>query len=105
MANIGDYNDLSSLQHLRTQAAQDPEQAVSEVARQFEGLFISMMLKSMRDTVPQDTLFGSNSMDSYQNMFDQQISLNLSSRGGVGLADIIEKQLLAASRLAAESGS
>ena len=94
MKTATDYNNFSALQNLKMQAGQDPKEAAHEAARQFEGLFISMMLKTMRATVPQDSLFGSHSMDSYQNMFDQQVALDMSSRGGVGLADIIERQLL-----------
>ena len=94
-----DYNNFSSLQSLRTQASTEPKAVVSEVAQQFESLFVSMMLQSMRDTVPKDSLFGSNSMDSYQNMFDQQVAVDMSVKGGIGLAEIIERQMLNASEL------
>lgn len=99
------YNDFTSLQSLKVEAGNDPRKAAREAAKHFEGLFVSMMLKSMRDTIPQDSLFGSNSMDSYQNMFDQQIALELSAKGGIGLADIIERQLLKSSEMAVAGNS
>ncbi len=97
MTNAVNYNDFSSLQNLRTQASLDPKAAAQEVARQFESVFVNMMLSSMRNTIPEDSLFGSHSMESYQNMFDQQIAVDMSTKGGLGLAEIIEKQLLKAS--------
>lgn len=63
------------------------------VARQFEALFLQMMLKSMRDTVPEGGLLSSDSMDSYQQMFDSQLSVDLAEGGGVGLAEVIAKQI------------
>lgn len=99
MAITANYNDFSSLQSLRTEATQDPRAAAREVAGHFESLFISMMMKSMRDTIPEDSLFGSNAMASYQNMFDQQVAVDMAAKGGIGLADIIERQLLKSSEV------
>ena len=45
------YNDMGALADLRGRARANPNDAVEEVAQQFEALFIQMMLKSMRDAV------------------------------------------------------
>ena len=68
---------------------------IEKVANQFESLFVQMMLKSMREaSKPTESgLFGSDQMDMYQDMFDQQVSLELSGQGGIGLADILVRQL------------
>jgi peptidoglycan hydrolase FlgJ len=89
----GFYADFADYASLRGKSAQDPDGAIREVAEQFESLFLSQLLKSMRDTVPKDGLFGSADMATYQQMMDQQLALNLSSGGGIGLADLIEQQL------------
>ena len=89
------YNDLASLERLKAQSKDAPDAALNEAAQQFEALFTSMVLKAMRDTVPEDSLFGGSSMKTYQEMFDQQLSLDLSRRGGIGLAPLIAKQLAA----------
>lgn len=91
-ANV--YTDFAGLDALGLQARTAPEEAASEVARQFESIFISMMMKSMRDATPRDSLFNSNQMEAYQDIFDKQLALDMSSRGGLGLAQIIEKQIL-----------
>ena len=87
------YHDFSGLNELRKAAKDDPETATLEVAKQFESIFIQMMLKGMRATVPKDSLFGSNQMDSYQDMADQQTALAMAETGGVGLAEVIKRQL------------
>lgn len=86
--------DFSGMASLRTQARVDPDEGtVAEAAQQFEALFVQMMLKSMRDAVPDGGLFGSNNMQTYQEMHDQQIALDISRSGGLGLAKMIEAQL------------
>ncbi|RME35347.1 MAG: flagellar assembly peptidoglycan hydrolase FlgJ [Gammaproteobacteria bacterium] len=87
------YTDLQGLSRLRLAArAEDPE-AVGEVARQFEGLFVQMMLREMRKGGIGDSLFGSHQMQMYQEMYDQQIALEVTRNGGIGLAAVIERQL------------
>ena len=85
--------DIQGLASLRSQARQAPGAAISEVAGQFESLFVQMMLKSMRDATVDGGLFDSTQLDTYQQMFDQQVSLELSQQGGIGLAEILVTQL------------
>ena len=92
-ASVDAYYDFQSLATLRTEAVQRPSAAVEEVAAQFESLFMQMMLKSMRDATISGGLFDSHQLDTYQGMFDQQVSLHLSRQGGLGLSDILVEQL------------
>ena len=80
------------LDQLRAQAKQSPNQALKGVAQQFEAVFLNMMLKSMRDATPQDGMFDSEQTKMFTGMLDQQLAQTMSTRG-VGLADIIAKQL------------
>ena len=91
--NGSQYHDFSSLAALRKDASQSPDQAVEPVAEQFEALFVQMMLKSMREAVPEGGLFDSDSMEFYQQMMDSQLSVSLAEQGGLGLADTIVEQL------------
>jgi peptidoglycan hydrolase FlgJ len=81
-----------SLDKLRAQARQSPEQALKAAAQQFEVVFMNMMLKSMRDATPQDGMFDSEQTKMFTGMLDQQLAQNMSSRG-IGLADMMVKQL------------
>jgi len=87
------YTDLAGLTALKRGAANKDPSAIREVARQFESLFTRMMLKSMRDAVGRDPMFGSSQQEMYQGMFDDQLSVQLSRGRGLGLADMLIRQL------------
>lgn len=84
--------DTQSLEQLRAQARQSPDQALKAAAQQFESVFLNMMLKSMREATPQDGMFDSEQTRMFTGMLDQQLAQNMASRG-VGLADIMVQQL------------
>ncbi len=84
--------DARSLDALRLQAKQNPEQANKAVAQQFEAVFLQMVLKSMRDATPQDGPTDSDQTRMYTSMLDQQIAQSLSAKG-IGLADVMLRQL------------
>jgi peptidoglycan hydrolase FlgJ len=84
--------DTKGLNELRQSAKNNSPEALKAAAKQFEALFMNMMLKSMRQATPQDGIFDSEQSRMYTSMLDQQLSQNLASRG-VGLADVLIRQL------------
>lgn len=94
MTNVtGSYHDIASMTALRARAEHDPNGSLREVAEQFESIFISMMLSTARESIVDGGLFNSGTLKTYQSMFDQEISVQLSKGGGLGLADLIVQQL------------
>ena len=87
------YHDFSGLASLRRDAELSPEEAIKPVAKQFEALFLQMMLKSMRAGVQEGGLFSDSSVGMYQEMLDSQLSVTLSDQGGIGMAEAIVTQL------------
>lgn len=85
--------DVQALTQLRTQARGDEKGSVKAVAQQFEAMFTSMMLKTMRNAVPQSEIGQSNETRMFQGMFDDQLSQNLASHRGLGIAALIERQM------------
>jgi len=85
-----DAGNLTALQ--QAAAAQNP-QALRAAAQQFESLFTSMVLKSMRQANFSDSLFGSDQENMYQDMYDDQIAAEISKGRGLGLADMLVQQL------------
>lgn len=85
--------DAQSVGKLRLQAKQDPDAALKAVAQQFEGIFMNMMLKSMRDATPKDGMLDSEQGNLYTQLFDQQLAQKLSTGKGLGVADMLVKQL------------
>ena len=88
------YNDLGGLASLKARSnGGDESGALKQAAKQFEAIFLNMMLKQMREASFGDPLFDSDAGDSYRSMFDQQLALNLSENGSLGIAGLIERQL------------
>lgn len=90
-ATITDFSHYSAL---RQGAAQNDPAVLREVAGQFEALFVQTMLKNMRDSRLAEPIFGSSDQhDMYQEMMDQELSLSISRGRGLGLADMLVRQL------------
>ncbi|VAW73579.1 Flagellar protein FlgJ [peptidoglycan hydrolase] [hydrothermal vent metagenome] len=92
-----DFQGLNALRgRVRTEGKSEQgqsEETLREVAGQFEALFLQMMLKSMREANLGEGMFDSEHTKTYQGMFDQQISLEMSRGRGIGLAEIMIQQL------------
>ena len=89
------YYDISQLDKLRSAKPNDQE-ALKAAARQFESIFTQMLLTSMRkasEVLESDSPFNSQSTKFYQDMQDKQMVSDMSAKGGLGLADLIYKQL------------
>jgi flagellar protein FlgJ len=100
------YADPQALASLKQDAkVQDPS-ALKEAAKQFESLFTQMLLKNMREANKSfgDSMFGSDQADFYQGMFDDQMAVHLSQGKGLGLADMLIRQLTQAPAARLEAG-
>lgn len=84
--------DSRSLNELKRQASSDPQGKALQVAKQVEGMFVQMMLKSMRAALPQDGVLSSDQTRLYTSLYDQQIAQEIGKRG-LGLAETIVRQM------------
>ena len=64
-----------------------------KVSREFESLFLNLMLKEMRATVPKFDPLHSYAEETYQEMLDQELTKSMAQQKGVGLADMMYRQL------------
>lgn len=85
--------DPATLSALKSQAGSVPKTALHQAAKQFESLFVNMMLKSMRAATPQEGATDSEQTRLFTGMLDEQYAQGLSQGRGLGLAALIEKQL------------
>jgi flagellar protein FlgJ len=88
-----DANDFKQFAALRRGAEANDPATLRAVAKQFESLFTKMMLESMRSASMGDPMFGSDQGDMYQDMADDQLAVQLSEGRGLGLADMLIRQL------------
>lgn len=87
-SNAGSYHNVQNLQQLKAGGQSSPE-SVAEIGRQFESLLAHQMLKAMRSATKvwsEDSMFSSEQVDFYQQMMDDQLSLELTRGEGLGLA-------------------
>lgn len=85
--------DMSGLARLKADSRSDPRAALRQAAQQFEAIMLNQMLKSMRETVPDEGVFSSPEGRTFQGLLDQQWVTQMSQRGGLGIADVLERQL------------
>jgi flagellar protein FlgJ len=89
------YNDFSALGELRGKAQRNEAGAMRESAEQFEALFIQMMLKSMREasSAMKSDLLHNNALETFEGMYDKEISMQMAKRNALGFADVVVKNL------------
>lgn len=85
--------DFKAAAELKTRISKDPQAGLKLAAQQFEGMLLQMMLKSMRDATPQDGPMNNDQTRLFTSIMDQQLAQNLSARGQLGFAKLIEQQL------------
>ena len=100
IADAQNFFDINGLNSIRQQSKNtdkaSKEAALQSAAKQFESIFMQMLLKSMRsaqDVLESDSPFNSQSTKFYRDMHDQQLALELSSNGSLGLSELIVRQL------------
>ena len=87
------YTDFRGFGALRRGAKDNSPEALHAVAQQFEAMFVHMLLKGSRDSQLAEDVLGGGKNDTYNDLYDQQMAQELSHQRGIGLADMIVKQL------------
>lgn len=91
------YTDLQGLNNLRNSTNQEnSEETLQFVAEQFEAIFLQMMLKSAHgEEGGEDGMFDNQQTEFYQDWHDKQLSIDLAKGKGVGIAEMLIRQLRA----------
>lgn len=80
----------ASAPKLRTDSLAKLEKAAGE----FEGIFMDIVMKSMRETVGESSAFGDpEKVKFFQSMLDTEYSKELGEKGHIGLKEVLVKQL------------
>ena len=67
---------------------------IREAAQQLESIFVDQLMEAMRRTSPKGgALKAGGGEEMFRQMFDQEISQRISQRGGVGIGEMLYKQL------------
>ncbi|HZP86094.1 MAG TPA: rod-binding protein [Burkholderiales bacterium] len=85
--------DPKALGDLKRHAVTDEPSALREAAKQFETLLLDLTMKSMRATVPGDGVFDNEGTQLFTDLLDQQFAQGVTRQGGLGLAELLVRQL------------
>jgi hypothetical protein len=70
-------------------------QEIQKVSKQFESIFLRMMIKEMRSTLEKNPLTGnSKAMEVFQSMQDDDMADRMSQKG-IGIGNMVYRQMLA----------
>jgi flagellar protein FlgJ len=95
-AMLSGYTDFAGLHELKARASQEQShESLEAAAKQFESMFIQLMMKSMRDAnaTMKSGLLDNAGTDMFEEMLDKEFSVRFGERGSLGLAEMLVKQL------------
>lgn len=62
---------------------------LESIGKEFEGVFLSLMLKEMRNTLEGGGFFGEETSDTYGGMFDMFVGQDLAESSPLGIAEML----------------
>jgi flagellar protein FlgJ len=92
ISNVTNALDLNALADVKRQAHEGSAEGTRKAAREFEAMFLNMMLKGMRDSLSHDDPLESEATRMATSMRDGQLAQSMAAKG-LGLADAIVKQI------------
>ena len=84
---------LSQLSDLASPGTSKTNEQLKSLSKQFESIFVHQLLKSMRSTVQKTGLFDSHATNMYESLHDEEIAKLMTEQKGIGLADVIYRDL------------
>lgn len=85
-----------SVLHKRIEGIREKQddEALKQVCKDFESIFLSIMFKEMKKTVPEDGLIEkSTGTEIFEDMYIEELSKEVANRDeGLGIADMLYKQ-------------
>lgn len=94
---------IENLQNQLQSDGHKSDEEIKDLAMQFESIFIHQMIKEMRKSVHKSDLLNSFSVEMYESMMDEEIAKEMSQQKGIGLGDVIYRQLSKINQPDAES--
>ena len=85
---------LSQLRDLASPGTSKTNKQLKSLSKQFESIFVHQLLKSMRSTVQKSGIFNSHATKMYESLHDEEIAKLMTEQKGIGLADVIYRDLV-----------
>jgi len=93
--NINFNRTLGEINNTRkSQSLKEDKKSLKKACVQFESIFISLILKQMRQTIPKsDFLNGSKGQKLFTNLLDQELAKEIAKRQNFGIGEILYGKL------------
>lgn len=88
----GDFAEKLSSATKKAQESKD-DTKLKETCKDMEAMFLNMMMADMRKTVQKSKLVDDSKEEIMTSMLDAEMTKNMASAGGMGLADMLYRQL------------
>ena len=88
VGNIAAADSSATTEEIQA-AAKKTAAKMEKVGKDFEGVFLSLMLKEMRNTLEEGGFFGEESSDTYGGMFDMFIGQSMAETKPLGIANLL----------------
>ena len=86
--------DVTKNHAVNESAKSKQDAALKEACKGFEAMFLNMMYREMRATVPEnDIIKKSNAIKIFEDMRDTEMTKKIADGVGIGLGDLLYKQL------------
>lgn len=70
-------------------------EAARDAAVEFEAMFLTQMVEQMFTDIPSDGYFGGGQGEKmFRSMLAQEYGQEMSKKGGIGIADMVQKEIL-----------
>ncbi len=93
MIKINPYWDIKNIKQIKSS---------EDVSKEFEAIFVRMIIKEFRKSIPEGLFNSSFSSKMYWDMFDMQISEVISSSDQLGIKQYINEAIKAYNRYSGE---
>jgi flagellar protein FlgJ len=89
------FRGMEPILNSRRAGKTDPkDQELEKACHEFESLFVKYMLQTMRNTIPENSLFdGGQAEKIYTGMLDDEVAKSVSQQRGIGLAALMYAQM------------
>ena len=88
----GDFAETLAKTTEQAQAVKD-DVKLKTTCKDMEAMFLNMMMADMRKTVQKSDLVDTSQEEIMTSMLDTEVTKNMASAGGMGLADMLYRQL------------
>lgn len=91
--NIDGRSFEETLKAVEKKSLQEDEK-LKAACKDFEAMFLNLMWTKMRETVPDNTLYGTSHGEKIiQSMLDTELTKNMADAGGIGIAAMMYRQM------------